>query len=70
MLLALAPLHVELEIIKIMLDETEKKKFEKLGLVVGKKVTILDSTNGNLIISTDKGKVALDQSISTKILVR
>lgn len=71
MLLALAPLHVELEIIKIMLDESDKKKFEKMGLVVGTKVTILDSTNGNLIILIDgTNRIALDKSIATKILVR
>ena len=70
MILALAPLHVELEIIKVMLEETERKRFEKLGIKVGSKITILDSTNVNLIIFTETGRVALDKSIATKILVR
>lgn len=70
MILALAPLHVELEIIKVMVNENERKHFESLGIKVGSKITILDSTDGNLIIFTNKGRVALDKSISTKILVR
>lgn len=68
--LSLAPLNVELEIIKMLLEEKERKHLESLGLTIGSKIRILDSNNGNLILLVKNCRLALDKSVATKILVR
>ena len=68
--LSLAPLNTELEVIKMLLEEKEKKHLESLGITIGSKLQILDSSNGNLIVLVKNGRLALDKIVATKILVR
>ncbi len=68
--LVIAPLNVELTVLKILLDDKTKKHLESLGITIDSKLTVLDSVNGNVIVLIKDGRLALDRSIATKILVR
>lgn len=68
--LAIAPLNVELKIIRIVnLEEEVKKHLESLGLTINSKIRILLSSNGNVIILIKNFRLALDSNITRKIFV-
>lgn len=68
--LAIAPLNVELKIIRIVnLEEEVKKHLESLGLTINTKIRILSSSNGNVIILIKNFRLALDSNITRKIFV-
>ena len=48
--LVIAPLNVELAILRIAVDEKDKKHFESLGIAVNQRITVLSNTNGNVIL--------------------
>ena len=56
--------------IKKIGGKTETRKFlEKLGFVVGGKVTIVSEINGNLIVNVKDSRVAVGKDMATKIMV-
>ncbi len=65
----IAPLNVELAILRIAVDEKDKKHFESLGIAVNQRITVLSNTNGNVILKIKEGRLALDRNIATKIFV-
>ncbi len=67
--LVIAPLNVELVIIKVLVQEKEKKHFESLGIAVNQKITVLSQNGGNVILKVKEGRLALDRNIATKIMV-
>ena len=67
--IALAPLNEELTIMRILLDEKNKKHLESLGILPKAKVKVLSSMNGGVILVVKDGRLALDRSIASKILV-
>lgn len=67
--IALAPLNEELTIVKVLLDEKNKKHLESLGVMVNAKVQVVSSLNGGVILMVKNGRLALDRSIASKILV-
>ena len=67
--LVIAPLNVELAILRIAVDEKDKKHFESLGMAVNQRITVLSNTNGNVILKIKEGRLALDRNIATKIFV-
>lgn len=67
--IAIAPTGRELEIKRIGADEKVKKHLQELGLCVGSKVTLISSTGGNVIITVKEGRLCLDKSLASKILV-
>ena len=44
-----------------------KQHLANLGFVVGGKVTIVNSINGNIIVNVKDSRVALDRSLANKI---
>ncbi|MBO8427860.1 MAG: ferrous iron transport protein A [Firmicutes bacterium] len=68
--LVIAPLNTKLKVIKILLDDKTKKHLESLGITIDSELTLLDNTNGNVILMVKDGRLALDKNIATKILVR
>ena len=68
--LVIAPLNTKLKVIKILLDDKTKKHLESLGITIDCELTLLDNTNGNVILMVKDGRLALDKNIATKILVR
>ncbi len=67
--LIIAPENKELTIIKILAEDKIKKHLESLGIVVNSKITILNQSGGNVICKVCEGKIALDRSLATKIIV-
>ena len=67
--LAIAPLNQYLKIIKLLIDEKEKKHLESLGLGVNQRIMVLTNNNGNIILMVNDNRLAIDKNIATKIIV-
>lgn len=67
--LVIAPINQELQIIKILTEEKDKKHFESLGIALNQKIVVLSNNNGNVILKIKDGRLALDRNIATKIVV-
>lgn len=69
MLLVLAPTDVDLKVIKILVDDRTKKHLESLGITINSTMKLISASGGNVICIVKDGRLALDKSIATKILV-
>ena len=67
--IGLAPLNTEVRVVKILTDEKTKKHLESLGILVNSIVTVISSFNGGVVIAIKEGRLALDRSVASKILV-
>ena len=67
--IGLAPLNVEMKVVRVLTDEKTKKHLESLGILVNSFVTVISSVNGGVVIAVKEGRLALDRSIASKILV-
>ena len=67
--IGLAPINVEVKIVKILTDDKTKKRLESLGILVNSKVVVISSINGGVVIAIKNGRLALDRSVASKILV-
>ena len=67
--IALAPLNVDMKIVKILVDEKTKKHLESLGILVNSSIKVISSVNGGVVVAVKDGRLALDRSIASKILV-
>ena len=67
--IALAPLNIELKVVKVLLDEKTKKHLESLSILVNSSIKVISSVNGGVVVAIKNGRLALDRSIASKILV-
>lgn len=67
--LIIAPVNTELRIVKVLADLKEKKHLESLGITIDSNITVLQISNGNVICKVKEGRLALDRTIATKIVV-
>jgi len=67
--IALAPINTEMKIVRILTDEKTKKHLESLGILVNSLITVISSVNGGVVVAVKNGRLALDHSIASKILV-
>lgn len=67
--IALAPINQELKVIKVLADDKTKKHLESLGILVNSSLIIVSSVNGGVVVAVKEGRLALDRSIASKILV-
>lgn len=67
--IALAPINQELKVIKVLADDKTKKHLESLGILINSSLTIVSSVNGGVVVAVKEGRLALDRSIASKILV-
>jgi ferrous iron transport protein A len=67
--IGLAPLNTEMKVVKILVDDKTKKHLESLGILVNSLITVISSVNGGVVIAIKEGRLALDRSIASKILV-
>ena len=65
----LAPLNVELRIVKVLANEKIKKHLESLGILTNARVTVISNDAGSVVLQVKEGRLALDRDISNKILV-
>ena len=67
--IALAPTNVEVKVVKVLVDEKTKKHLESLGILVGSSLIVVSSVNGGVVVAVKEGRLALDRSVASKILV-
>ena len=67
--IVIAPIDVELSIVKILLDEKTKRHLESLGVVTNSKITVVSSRGGNVICVVKGVRLALNRETASKILV-
>ncbi len=67
--IGLAPLNTEMKVVRVLTDEKTKKHLESLGILVNSLITVISSVNGGVVIAVKEGRLALDRSIASKILV-
>ena len=67
--IGLAPLNVDVKVVKILVDEKTKKHLESLGILVNSSLRVISSVNGGVVVAVKEGRLALDRSIASKILV-
>ncbi len=67
--IGLAPINVEMKVVKILTDEKTKKHLQSLGILVNSSITVISSINGGVVIAIKEGRLALDRSVASKILV-
>ena len=67
--IGLAPINVEMKVVKILVDEKTKKHLESLGILINSKISVISSVKGGVVVAVKEGRLALDRSIASKILV-
>ena len=67
--IALAPINTEMKVVKILTDEKTKKHLESLGILINSLITVISSVNGGVVVAVKNGRLALDRSVASKILV-
>lgn len=67
--IAIAPAGRELNIRKVAAEDKIKKRLHEMGICEGEKVTLISSSGGNVIVIVKEGRVCLDRSLASKILV-
>lgn len=67
--IALAPINQELKVVRVLADDKTKKHLESLGILVNSSLTVISSVNGGVVVAVKEGRLALDRSIASKILV-
>lgn len=67
--IGLAPVNQEMRVVKVLADDKTKKHLESLGILVNSNITVISSVNGGVVITIKEGRLALDRSIASKILV-
>ena len=67
--IGLAPLNTEMRVVKVLTDDKTKKHLESLGILVNSSLIVISSVNGGVVIAVKEGRLALDRSVASKILV-
>jgi ferrous iron transport protein A len=67
--ITLAPINTDIRIVRILTDEKTKKHLEDLGININAIIKVLSSVNGGVVVAIKNGRLALDRSIASKILV-
>ena len=67
--IALAPINQELKVVRVLADDKTKKHLESLGILVNSSLIVVSSVNGGVVDAVKAGRLALDRSIASKLLV-
>ena len=67
--IGLAPVNVEMKVARVLTDDKTKKHLESLGILVNSSILVVSSVNGGVVVAVKDGRLALDRSIASKILV-
>lgn len=65
----IAPAGAELVVRKVGADEKVKRRLQELGISEGSKITLISSNGGNVIVVVKEGRLCLDRTLASKILV-
>ncbi len=64
-----APIGVDLKVTKILADEKTKRHLENLGILAGSNLSLVSSSNGNIIVKIKDGRIAINRQLAMKIFV-
>ena len=67
--IVIAPVGRPLKVIRILSNEKIKKHLADLGITVDCMLEVLSSSGGSVICRIKEGRLALDSSLATKIIV-
>ena len=67
--IVIAPINTLLTVVRIALDEKNKKHLQNLGLIEQTKIKVISSSGGNVIIEVKGVRLALNRDTATKIFV-
>ncbi|MBR2984208.1 MAG: ferrous iron transport protein A [Clostridia bacterium] len=67
--IVIAPIGRPLKVVKILANEKTKKHLANLGITVDSVLEVLSSSGGSVICLIKEGRLALDSSLATKIIV-
>lgn len=67
--LTLAPIDVELTVVRLPREEKIRKHLESLGIVPHATLRVLSSVRGNIIVEVLGARVALDHDVAKGIVV-
>ena len=67
--LTLAPEGQELRVVKVLTDEKTKKHLESLGITINATLVKLAGNGSDVICKIKDGRLAIDSTLATKILV-
>ncbi len=67
--IAFAPSDKELEIKRVSADDKIKKRLQELGITVGGKITLVSSSGGGVIVVVKEGRLCLDRTLASRIMV-
>lgn len=57
-------------VVKIGGTDEVRQHLSELGFVVGEEITVVNNISGNLILKVKDGRIALDEKMASKIMVR
>lgn len=67
--IAFAPSDKELEIKRVSADDKIKKRLQELGITVGGEITLVSSSGGSVIVVVKEGRLCLDRTLASRIMV-
>ena len=67
--LVIAPTDVKLRVVKLIVDDRTRKHLENLGIVCNSTLEVLSNSGGSVSCVIKQGRLSLDRTIATKILV-
>ena len=67
--IGLAPINVDMKVVKVLADEKTKKHLESLGILPNSSIRVISSVNGGVVIAI-KALLSLDLSIRRFIIFR
>ncbi len=66
--LIIAPLNKPLRIVKILADDKTKKHLESLGITINSEIEVV-SNSSSIVLKVKEGRLAIDSTLATKIVV-
>lgn len=70
MTLTMAPVGVELKVCKVTGKDDMRSRLANLGFVEGAMVNVVSELQGNVIIDVKDTRIALDKTLSNRIIVK
>ena len=67
--IAFAPIGKTVRVVKVLADDKTKKHLSDLGITINSEVRVLSTEGGTVICIIKEGRLALDRTLATKILV-
>ena len=67
--LSIAPPGMAVEVKNISADDKVKKHLAELGIAAGSRITVISSNGGNVILMVKEGRLCLDKTLASHIMV-